>query len=44
MHPPAMEPQRVNIDQYRAYAPEKVELLGGYVFRGEERIKLLRLG
>ena len=33
---PGMEPQRVDIDQYHAYAPEKFELLDGYLFYGPE--------
>lgn len=41
---PAMEPLRVNVDQYHAYAPEKFELLDGYLFYGlEDRLKLLKL-
>ena len=42
--PPGMEPQRVDIDQYHAYAPEKFELLDGYLFYGpEDRLRLLKL-
>jgi hypothetical protein len=41
---PGLAPQPVDVDQYRAYAPEKFELLNGYLFYGsEDRLKLLRL-
>lgn len=29
---PDLEPRRITMDEYYAYAPEKVELLDGYVF------------
>lgn len=44
---PELESQRITVDQYHAYAPEKFELIGGYLFYGpdypEDRHKLLRL-
>lgn len=29
---PDLEPHRINIEQYYAYAPEKFELIDGYLF------------
>jgi hypothetical protein len=29
---PGLESQRITVDQYHAYAPEKFELIGGYLF------------
>lgn len=29
---PGLEPRRITVEEYHAYAPEKVELLDGYVF------------
>lgn len=44
---PGLESQRVTVGQYQVYAPEKFELIGGYLFYGpdcpEDRHKLLRL-
>ncbi|MEX2156153.1 MAG: hypothetical protein WD773_04880 [Gemmatimonadales bacterium] len=44
---PDLEPRAITIDEYYAYAPEKVELLGGYLFLPAEypepRRKLLQL-
>ena len=41
---PGLRPQLVTVDQYRAYAPEKFELLGGYLFYGaEDGRRLLKL-
>ena len=41
----SLEPQPVDVDQYNAWAPEKFELIEGYLFRPadqpEERLKLL---
>jgi len=43
----SLEPQPVDVDQYNAWAPEKFELIEGYLFRPadqpEERLKLLQL-
>lgn len=44
---PDLEPQRINVEQYHCHAPEKFELLDGYLFDGpevaESRLKLLQL-
>jgi hypothetical protein len=41
---PNLEARAINVEEYRAYAPEKVELLGGYLFDGAEtRHRLLNL-
>lgn len=44
---PALEARRINRDEYHEYAPEKFELLDGYLFLPgddpEPRLKLLRL-
>lgn len=31
---PGLRPRRINIDQYHSLAPEKIELLEGYLIRG----------
>ena len=45
--PPDLEPRPITMDQYHAYAPEKFELLDGYLFLPgqypELRRELLRL-
>jgi hypothetical protein len=44
---PDLEPRPITMDQYHAYAPEKFELWGGYLFLPgeypEPRQQLLRL-
>ena len=44
---PDLGRQRINVDQYHAYAPEKFELMDGYLFYGpdlpEHRLRLLKL-
>jgi hypothetical protein len=44
---PDLEARAVNLEEYRAHTPEKLELLGGYLFdsveRPETRLRLLNL-
>lgn len=41
---PDLGPQRINVHQYHAWAPEKFELLDGFLFYGpEDRRRLLKL-
>ena len=41
---PGLDPRPVTMAEYHAYAPERVELLGGYVFEpAEARRRALRL-
>ena len=44
---PDIEPQPINLEQYEAFTPEKVELIEGYLIDGpdyhEERLDLLML-
>jgi len=44
---PDLEPQKLNVWQYEAFTPEKLELIGGYLAGPadwtEERIDLLQL-
>lgn len=44
---PGLEPRAITIEEYYAYAPEKIELLGGYLFLPAEypepRRQLLQL-
>ena len=41
---PGLDPRPVTMEEYHAYAPEKVELLDGYVFEpAETRRRALRL-
>lgn len=44
---PDLEPRAITMEEYYAYAPEKVELIQGYLFLPgeypEPRLKLLRL-
>lgn len=44
---PDLEPQRINVHQLRSCAPEKFELIDGYLFSGpelpEHRCELLKL-
>ena len=43
---PGLHPRPLNVDEYRALAPEKIELLDGWVFGTpdypEERVKAIR--
>jgi hypothetical protein len=45
--PPGLEPQEINLDQYHAHTPEKIELWEGYVFGPadypDDRRRMLRL-
>ena len=40
---PGFEPRRITVDEFHAYAPEKIELLGGYVLDGQDRRRMLIL-
>ena len=39
---PGLDPRPVTMEEYHAYAPERVELLGGYVFEpAETRLRVI---
>lgn len=44
---PDLHPRRISVDQYHSYAPERLELIDGYLFYGpavpEPRLELLEL-
>ncbi|MEX2156149.1 MAG: hypothetical protein WD773_04860 [Gemmatimonadales bacterium] len=44
---PGLERRAITMEEYYGYAPEKFELIGGYLFYGpdvpEHRLRLLRL-